>query len=84
MKNFLFYFLASNINEYYFADMETVGSVSSCEMLFRTNILAVIPGGSRPKIPENILHIYDDIQKKTVMEIKFASAVKAVRLRRDR
>ncbi|CAG9765235.1 unnamed protein product [Ceutorhynchus assimilis] len=65
-------------------DMEAVGSVSTCEMLFRTNLLAVIPGGSRPKIPENVLHIYDDAQKMAVMEIKFASAVKAVRLRRDK
>ncbi|XP_066248768.1 WD repeat domain phosphoinositide-interacting protein 4-like [Euwallacea similis] len=65
-------------------DTETVGSVASCEMLFRTNILAIVSGGSHPKFPENILYIYDDSQKKTVIEIKFASAVKAVRLRRDK
>lgn len=65
-------------------DIETVGSLSICEMLFRTNIIAIVSGGSRPKIPDNILHIFDDVQKKAIMEIKFASSVNAVRLRRDK
>ncbi|ENN80605.1 hypothetical protein YQE_02970, partial [Dendroctonus ponderosae] len=63
--------------------VEAVGSVASCEMLFRTNIWAIIPGGMRPKVPENILQFYDESQKKAIMEIKFAAAVKSVRFRRD-
>ncbi|KAH1021815.1 hypothetical protein HUJ04_011301 [Dendroctonus ponderosae] len=65
-------------------DVEAVGSVASCEMLFRTNIWAIIPGGMRPKVPENILQFYDESQKKAIMEIKFAAAVKSVRFRRDK
>ncbi|KAF7273805.1 WD repeat domain phosphoinositide-interacting protein 4-like [Rhynchophorus ferrugineus] len=65
-------------------DVETVGSISICEMLFRTNIIAMVSGGSRPKIPDNILHIFDDSKKKAALEIKFASSVKAVRLRREK
>lgn len=53
-------------------------------MLFRTNIWAIIPGGMRPKVPENILQIYDESQKKAIMEIKFAAAIKSVRFRRDK
>jgi len=53
-------------------------------MLFRTNIIAIVSGGSRPKIPDNILHIYDDSKKKAIMEIKFSSSIRAVRLRRDK
>lgn len=67
-----------------FQDLDCVGSVATCEMLFRTNILAIVPGGSHAKFPENVLHIKDDSQKRTVMEIKFAGPIKAVRLRRDR
>ncbi|XP_060523674.1 WD repeat domain phosphoinositide-interacting protein 4-like isoform X2 [Cylas formicarius] len=65
-------------------DTEMVGSVSQCEMLFRTNILAIVSGGARPKMPDNILHLYDDSKKKVFMEIKFSSSIRAVRLRRDK
>ncbi|KAL1509504.1 hypothetical protein ABEB36_004223 [Hypothenemus hampei] len=65
-------------------DVETVGSIASCEMLFRSNILAMVPGGPHCKNPENILQIIDDTQKKIAMQIKFASEVKSVRLRRDK
>lgn len=73
-----------NSKKFIFLDVETIGSISICEMLFRTNIIAMVSGGSRPKIPDNILHIYDDSQKKAFLQIKFASSIKAVRLRRDK
>ena len=36
-----------------FADEELVGSVSCCEMLYRTNLVAIVSGGSMPKFAEN-------------------------------
>lgn len=65
-------------------DVETVGSVQQCEMSFRTNLLAIVSGGSRPKFADNILQIFDDATKKFVLEIAFPSAIKAVRMRRDK
>ncbi|CAH0558946.1 unnamed protein product [Brassicogethes aeneus] len=65
-------------------DIEMVGSVSQCEMIFRTNILAIVAGGSRPKFADNVLLIYDDYAKKFLMEITFPSSIRAVRLRRDK
>lgn len=65
-------------------DNDLLGSVSIGEMLWRTNIIAVVAGGTRPKFADNTVLIYDDLEKKFVMEITFTSSIKAVRLRRDK
>lgn len=65
-------------------DLELMGSVSICEMLHRTNLLAIVAGGSHPKFADNTVLIYDDHAKKFVLEITFTTPVKAVRLRRDK
>lgn len=67
-----------------FSDTEMVGSVAQCEMIFRTNLIAIVSGGSRPKFADNVLLIYDDYTKKFVLEITFATSIRAVRLRRDK
>lgn len=65
-------------------DVETMGSTSVCEMLYRTNVLVIASGGSRPKFADNTLLLYDDVLKKFLLEITFPSSIKAVRLRRDK
>ncbi|XP_049765222.1 WD repeat domain phosphoinositide-interacting protein 4-like [Schistocerca serialis cubense] len=65
-------------------DLDLVGSVCSCEMLHRTNLLAIVAGGPRPKFAENTVLVYDDASKKFIMELTFPARVLAVRLRRDR
>lgn len=64
--------------------MELMGSVARCEMLHRTNLLAIVAGGPRPKFAENTVLVYDDISKKFVLEFTFTTPVKAVRLRWDK
>lgn len=61
-----------------------MGSVAMCELLFRTNIFAIVSGGSNPKFPDNVLMLFDDALKKFILEITFPSSVKAVRLTRDK
>lgn len=61
-----------------------MGSISVCEMLYRTNILAIVAGGSKAKFAENTLLLYDDASKKFLLEITFSSTVKAIRLTRDK
>lgn len=67
---------------------ETVGSVAQAEMLHRTNMVAVLGGGSMPKFAENTVLIWDDLQKdaakKFVLELTFPQPVMSVRVRRDR
>lgn len=61
-----------------------MGSVAQCEMLYRTNILAIVSGGSRTKFADNTLLLYDDCAKKFVLELTFNSSIRAVRLKRDK
>uniref|UniRef100_A0A1B6CCC6 Uncharacterized protein n=1 Tax=Clastoptera arizonana TaxID=38151 RepID=A0A1B6CCC6_9HEMI len=65
-------------------ELDLMGSVSRCEMLHRTNLFAIVAGGPRPKFSDNTVLVYDDISKKFILELIFCSAVKAVRLRRDK
>uniref|UniRef100_A0A6M2DMH5 Uncharacterized protein n=1 Tax=Xenopsylla cheopis TaxID=163159 RepID=A0A6M2DMH5_XENCH len=65
-------------------DSENFGSIFLCEILNRTNLFAIVSGGNRPKFADNIVLIYDDLAKKFVLELTFCSAVKGVRLRKDK
>ncbi|XP_076362152.1 WD repeat domain phosphoinositide-interacting protein 4-like isoform X2 [Tachypleus tridentatus] len=65
-------------------DVSVVGSIGICEMLHRTNLLAIVGGGSRPKFAENTVLIWDDLSKKFVLEFTFTSPVLAVCMRRDK
>lgn len=53
-------------------------------MLFRSNLLAIVSGGSRPKFLDNVLLIYDDLLKKFILDITFGSSIRAVRMRNDK
>lgn len=53
-------------------------------MLYRTNVFAIISGGLYPKYSQNSALMYDAMKKKIVMEINCDSAIKSIRLRRDK
>nr|KAG5713358.1 hypothetical protein BaRGS_024906 [Batillaria attramentaria] len=67
---------------------ESVGSVSLTEMLYRTNILAIVGGGNYPKFDEKAVLIWDESKRspedKIVLDITFAQPVLGVRLLKDK
>ena len=63
---------------------EAVGSVAQAEMLYRTNLLALVAGGRKPKYADNTVMIYDDRAAKMVLEFTLPDQVLAVRLKRDK
>ena len=60
------------------------GGIKQAEMLYRTNLLALIGGGDIPKFNPKKLVLWDDYQNKMVSEIKFFSNLKNVKLKKDK
>ncbi|XP_067171175.1 WD repeat domain phosphoinositide-interacting protein 4 [Apteryx mantelli] len=71
-------------------DVEQVGSVALVEMLHRSNLLAIVGGGSNPKFSDISVLIWDDAREgkeakdKLVLEFTFPKPVLAVRMRHDK
>jgi len=63
-----------------FGPKQGVGIV---EMLFQTNILALVGGGRNPRWPPNEVKIWDDSQDKAIGWLTFKQEVKGVQMRRD-
>lgn len=62
---------------------EMDGGIGIVEMLFKSNIIALVGGGPKPAFPPTQFVLWDDHQKKSIGSIDFKSNIKAVRLRKD-
>lgn len=65
------------------ASSEVSCGLGLVSMLHRTNVLAIVGGGKRPRLPPHKVVLWDDRQAQTIAELSFRSAVRAVRLRRE-
>lgn len=56
------------------------GGLRIVEMLYKTNILALVGGGKSPKFPINKVMIWEDSSSKCIGEMTFRGEVKSVKL----
>jgi len=63
---------------------DVVGSVAIAEMLYKTNLVALVAGGRKAKYAENTVMVYDDLSRKMVLEFTCPDPVLAVRMKKDK
>jgi hypothetical protein len=60
------------------------GGIGIVEMLYKSNILALVGGGKYPKHSRNKIIIWDDYQAKVIAELSFTSYIKNVKLKKEK
>ena len=78
------YKIFSSYPIYNFFNRNLKGGIGIIEMLYKSNILALVGGGKNPKFPENKLIIYDDKKQKKISEIIFKSNIINIKLKKDK
>ncbi|SPN79882.1 WD40-repeat domain-containing protein [Cedratvirus Zaza IHUMI] len=61
-----------------------LGGIGIVEMVDKSNILALVGGGSSPAYAKNKVMIWDDSMRKVIAELEFRSQVSLVRIYRSR
>ena len=78
------YKIFSSYPIYNYFNRNLKGGIGIIEMLYKSNILALVGGGKNPKFPENKLIIYDDKKQKKISEIIFKSNIINIKLKKDK
>ena len=66
----------------YYRDMK--GGIGIVEMLYNTNLLALVGGGKNPVHPPNVLVLWDEKQGKEIGEIKLKNKIINVKLKENK
>ncbi|KAL3239999.1 phosphatidylinositol-3,5-bisphosphate binding protein HSV2 [Nakaseomyces bracarensis] len=76
------YPLSLKLSKSFKSTPERGGGIGHTQMLYRTNYIALIGGGNRPRYSLNRLVVWDDLQQKESISLKFMSVVRKVLLSR--
>ena len=60
------------------------GGIAIIEMLYKSNVLALVGGGKNPKYTPNKVIIWDDNEAKEISELAFHSEIKGIKLKIDK
>jgi len=66
----------------FFRPME--GGIAQAEMLYRTNVFALIAGGENPAFDPHYVKLWDDSQAQVIGELEFKEEPVAVKLTRSK
>jgi len=58
--------------------------IGIAELYMRSNIVALVGGGSVPRHPPNKVVVWDDYQAKSIAELEFATDIRGLKLRQER
>ena len=67
----------------FFHEKNLLGSLSRCELSFRSNLLALVGGGKIPKFTSKKVVIYNDLEDCIESEFKFATPVLNVKFKKN-
>lgn len=60
------------------------GGLGKVEMLYKSNVVALLGGGKKPKYTSNKIVLWDDSQQKVITEIRLNNEVVNVKLKKEK
>jgi hypothetical protein len=60
------------------------GGIGIVEMLYKSNIVALVGGGKYPRYARNKVIIWDDNQSRVIADLSFNTYVKSLKLKKEK
>jgi hypothetical protein len=64
--------------------LEIEGGIGIAELLYRTNMVALVGSGTNPKWPVNKVFIWDDSKLQVIGELTFKTAIRGIKMVKDK
>lgn len=74
----------TNIQKLINFNLEIDGGISIAELLYRTNMIALVGSGTNPKWPVNKVFIWDDSKLDVIGELAFKTVIRGLKMVKDK